>query len=269
MKADTLPPATSSHPQRRVWRIAGISAAVLFLVFGAVLFWLFSIAYSALPEIDGTVAVAGLSAPVSVTRDGHGVPTIDANTTDDLFFAQGYVTAEDRLFQIVLMRRAATGELSEIVGDAALKHDRQQRILGIRATAEKGAPAATPEERQHFGAYARGVNAYIKSHRDRLPLEFRVLRYSTQPWTLEDSLAIGYQMVETLSTSPKAALNREKILARIGPELTADLYVNTSWRDHPPTMAAPASHAAPTRHVPEKTMGAVASSVVPELLQPW
>ena len=82
---------------------------------------------------------------------------------------------QDRLFQMDLMRRAATGDLSEIVGEVALKHDRQQRILGIKATAEKGAQAATPEERQHFGAYARGVNAFIKSHRDRLPLEFRDL----------------------------------------------------------------------------------------------
>jgi penicillin G amidase len=270
MKADTLPPATFSHPRRRVWRIAGISLLVLFLVFGVLLFWLFTIAYSALPEIDGTVAVAGLSGPVSVTRDGHGVPTIDANTIDDLFFAQGYVTAEDRLFQMDLMRRAATGDLAEIFGGVALKHDRQQRILGIKAAAEKGALAITPEDRQHFGAYASGVNAYIKSHHDRLPLEFRVLRYSPRPWTLADSLAIGYQMVETLSISPKASLNREKILAKIGPELTADLYVNTSWRDHPPTMAPPTSRGAPARHKPEKALGAVASSApVPELLQPW
>jgi penicillin G amidase len=270
MKADTLSPVKSSHQRVRVWRIAGISVLVSFLIVAGLFIWLFSIAYSALPEIDGTVAVAGLSGPVRVARDGHGVPTIDANTMDDLFFAQGYVTAEDRLFQMDLMRRAATGELSEIVGEVALKHDRQQRILGIRAAAEKWALVSTPEDGQHFEAYARGVNAYIKSHRDRLPLEFRVLRYSPQPWTLKDSLAIEYQMVETLSTSPKAALNRERILAKIGPELTADLYVNTSWRDHPPTMAPPTSHGAPVRHVPEKTVGAVASSEpVPKLLQPW
>jgi len=146
------------------------------VITAAALAWFFSIARSALPEIDGTLAVRGLSAPVSITRDSHGVPTIEAATLDDLFFAQGYVTAQDRLFQMDLMRRAAAGELSEVVGDVALRHDRQQRILGIRAEAEKGLQAATPENRQQFGDYARGVNAYLESHRDRLPLEFRILR---------------------------------------------------------------------------------------------
>ena len=142
------------------------------------LLWLFSIARSALPNIDGTVAVAGLSAPVSVARDGHGVPTIDAVTIDDLFFAQGYVTAQDRLFQMDLLRRAAEGDLAEIVGDVAVKHDRQQRVLGIRATADKDALNATPDDRQRFEAYSRGINAYINSHRNRLPLEFRIFTRS-------------------------------------------------------------------------------------------
>jgi len=215
------------------------------MITAAAVAWFFTIARSALPEIDGTLAVRGLSAPVSVTRDTHGVPTIEAATLDDLFFAQGYVTAQDRLFQMDLMRRAAAGELSEIVGDVALQHDRQQRILGISATAEKGLQTATPEDRQQFGAYARGVNAYIESHHDRLPLEFRVLRYSPRPWSIQDSLTIAYQMVETLSASPSAALTREKVLAKLGPELTADLYVNTSWRDHLPTAPAPAWEGAP------------------------
>src|SRR5207302_10767079 len=141
---------------------------------------------------------------VSITRDAHGVATIEAATLTDLFFAQGYVTAQDRLFQMDLLRRAAGGELSEIVGEAALKHDCQQRILGLRAAAEKGYQTATAEDHEQFDAYARGVNAYIRSHRDRLPLEFRVLRYSPRPWHPEDSLMIANQMIETLSTSPTA-----------------------------------------------------------------
>jgi penicillin amidase len=220
------------------WILTAVLGAGLAILTGLAL-WLFANARSALPEIDGTAGVAGLGAPVAVTRDGHGVPTIDAPTLETLFFAQGYVTAQDRLFQMDLMRRAAKGELAEIAGPAALNHDRQQRILGIRAMAEKGVQTATREDRQQFAAYRRGVNAYIESHRDRLPLEFRILRYSPKPWKEEDSLAIAYQMVETLSTSPKAALTREKILARLGPELTGDLYVNTSLRDHPPTQIAP------------------------------
>lgn len=268
MNARTLPPPTSSRPRTRAWRIAGIFIVILICIIAVLLLWLLSIARSALPTIDGAIAVAGLSAPVSVTRDGHGVPTIDALNTGDLFFAQGYVTAQDRLFQMDLLRRATEGDLSEIVGGVAVKHDRQQRILGIRAAAEKGALALTAEDREQLGAYARGVNAFIQSHTDQLPLEFRILRYSPRPWTPIDSLAIGYQMVETLSTSPKSALTREKILAKLGPQLTADLYVNTSWRDHPPTMPMPRLNNTPSVK-PERVSGAVASDEIPDLLRPW
>ena len=268
MNAGTYAPLTSSRSRSRRWKIAGILVLVLICMVAALLLWLLSIATSALPKIDGTVAVTGLSAPVSVSRDAHGVPTIDALTSDDLFFAQGYVTAQDRLFQMDLLRRAAEGELAEIVGEVAVKHDRQQRILGIRATAEKDAVNITPEDRQRFEAYSRGVNAYINSHRNHLPVEFRILRYSPRQWSLQDSLAIAYQMVETLSISPKAALAREKILARLGPELTADLYVNSSWRDHPPSMPLRQVNTAPGVQ-PERIPGAVASEEVPELLRPW
>ena len=246
----------------------GVFIAILICIVAAVLLWLFSMARSALPNIDGTVAVAGLSAPVSVTRDARGVPAIDALTNDDLFFAQGYVTAQDRLFQMDLLRRASEGDLAEIVGEVAVKHDRQQRILGIRAAAEKGMAAITPEDREHSLAYARGVNAFIQSSAGHLPLEFRILHYSPRPWTPVDSLAIGYQMVETLSTSPKSALTREKILAKLGPQLTADLYVNTSWRDHPPTVPIPHLNREPGV-TPERISGAVASDEIPELLRPW
>ena len=269
MNAGTYSSVGSPRRRTKLWRAAALVAVVLFSLIAVVLLWLFSIGHSALPQIDGTIAVEGLSAPVNVTRDVHGVPTIDALTVDDLFFAQGYVTAQDRLFQMDLLRRASKGELAEIVGEVAVKHDRQQRILGIRATAEKAALVATPEDRDRLTAYARGINAYIESHRDHLPLEFRILRYSPAPWTLADSLAVGYQMVETLSTSPKSALTREKILAKLGPQLTADLYVNNSWRDHPPTMPLKNLESAPSQQ-PERSRGAVASSdEAPEFLRPW
>jgi penicillin amidase len=269
MNAGTFSSVGSPRRRTKLWRAAALLAIVLFCLIAIVLLWLFSIAHSALPQIDGTVAVAGLSAPVNVTRDAHGVPTIDALTVNDLFFAQGYVTAQDRLFQMDLLRRASKGELAEIVGEVAVKHDRQQRILGIRATADKAALVVTPEDRDRLTAYARGVNEYIESHRDHLPLEFRILRYSPAPWTLADSLAVAYQMVETLSTSPKSALTREKILAKLGPQLTADLYVNNSWRDHPPTMPLKNLDSAPSEQ-PERSPGAVASSnEAPEFLRPW
>ncbi|HWY59532.1 MAG TPA: penicillin acylase family protein [Terriglobales bacterium] len=196
-------------------------------------------ARSALPQIDGRLRVAGLSAPVTVIRDAHGAPTIDAANFNDLFFAQGYVTAQDRLFQMDGMRRFAAGELAEVFGGVFIEHDRQQRILGLKVVARKTIESLSAADRSHFEAYARGVNAFVEAHRNRLPLEFRILRYSPQPWTPEDSALIGVQMVEDLSTSPRHALGREKILAKLGPELTADLYVNSSWHDRPPTVSRP------------------------------
>ena len=239
MSSKVLVPEKRASATAKIFPILRYAFIVLLLAGVALALWLRSIAHSALPALDGTENVKGLSAPVSVTRDRQGVPTLQAASLTDLFLAQGYVTAQERLFQMDLMRRAADGELSEIIGNAALKHDRQQRILGIRATAEKGVHFLTPEDRQYFEAYARGVNAFIDTHRRRLPLEFRLLHYAPKPWTVQDSVAIAYQMVETLSTNTQAALTREQILAKLGPELTADLFVNSSWRDHPPTVADP------------------------------
>ena len=93
--------------------------------------------------------------------------------------------------------------------------------------ARKALEVSSAQNRSHFEAYARGVNAYIESHRDRLPIEFRILRYSPRPWAPEDSTLIAAQMVKDLNHYPyRDALEREKILAKLGPELTADLYVN-------------------------------------------
>jgi penicillin amidase len=195
------------------------------------------IARSALPQLDGTLRVKGLSAAVKVTRDSHGVPAIEAASLEDLFFAQGYVTAQDRLWQMDVMRRFAAGELSEILGEDTLKIDREQRILGLRGAAKKSLGMANLRDRSYVDAYARGVNAFIDAHGDSLPIEFRILKYRPKPWQAEDSIVIANQMVKDLNYySLPDALAREKILAKLGPELTADLYVNRSWHDRPPTV---------------------------------
>jgi len=237
--ATTSTPVSATPSHSRHFRLVVYSFLVVFVMLALVGGWLYSVARSALPQLDGTLKVSGLSAAVTVTRDAHGAPTIEAANFDDLFFAQGYVTAEDRLFQMDGMRRYAAGELAEVLGNDYLEHDRQQRILGLRTVARKSMQMALAEDRAHFEAYSRGVNAYIESHRNRLPVEFRILRYVPQPWTPEDSAVIAAQMVEDLSNSPRHALLREKILKKLGPELTADLYVNSSWRDRPPTMSKP------------------------------
>jgi len=227
---------TAQRTRSSRWRRAAAwVAALLFLSLAGVAGGALYLAHSSLPQLDGTIHVAGLSAPVTVVRDAQGVPHIDATTLEDLFFAQGYVAAQDRLWQMDMARRYASGELAEILGESVLPHDREQRILQIRDTAERAAAAMGPVERSHFESYARGVNALIAAQQDRLPIEFRVLRYSPRPWTATDSVLIGANMSKLLNHHLFAMeLTREKILARLGPELTADLYPSSSWRDRPP-----------------------------------
>jgi penicillin amidase len=234
----SLPEIPRSNARRRnpALRIVYYAVCVLLGALIAAIWWLFWFAHSALPQLDGSVAVPGISSKVRVERDGHGVPTIEAATLEDLFFAQGYVTAQDRLWQMDILRRAAAGELSEVIGEATVKIDREERILGLRLAADAAEKNISARDRVFFDAYARGVNAFIATHRDRLSLEFRLLKYAPRPWTVNDSLLVGARLVQDLNHYSYArALEREKVLAKLGPELTADLYVNSSWRDRPPT----------------------------------
>ncbi len=210
---------------------------ILILLIVGVVAYAYITARAALPQLDGNLSVRGLSAPVKVTRDGHGVPSIEAASLEDLFLAQGYVTAQDRLWQMDVMRRFGAGELSEILGEDTLKIDREHRILGLRAAAKKSLGTASPRDRSYFDAYARGVNTFIEDHRKSLPIEFHILKYQPKPWQAEDSIVIANQMVKDLNFYTFGdSLAREKILAKLGPELTADLYVNRSWHDRPPTV---------------------------------
>jgi len=231
-------PTLVSAPRRHAYRVVRSSLgilAVLILLTAGFFTWFTLAARGALPKLDGELSVAGLAAPVSVLRDAHGVPHISASSLEDLFFAQGYVTAQDRLWQMDMTRRYASGRLSEILGSKYVKVDVQQRTLLMPLVAERAAAALESRDRGYLEAYARGVNAFIQANRNHLPIEFRVLQYSPQPWTVVDSMLVGAGMSEMLNLDQlENVLEREKIMARIGPELAADLYPNSSFRDHPP-----------------------------------
>lgn len=215
-----------------------VMVALVAVVFGGA-WWLKHAMRDSLPQLDGQARISGLSAAVLVRRDQHGVPHIEAATLDDLFEAQGYVTAQDRLWQMDMARRLAAGELAEVLGKSMVDHDRMQRVLQMRATAERMAASLSDRDRRYFEDYARGVNAYIDSHRDHLPAEFRLLMYEPKPWQPVDSILIGLNMVQILDEHWPDKLDREKVQERIGPILAADLYPTGSWRDHPPTVALP------------------------------
>ena len=231
LAASVVRPAKSRLAFRSV-----IAVLVLLLVaFLGFDFWFYRAARGSMPQRDGTIHLAGLAAPVTVTYDRLGVPNIVASNLPDLFFAQGYITAQDRLWQMDMTRRFASGDLAVILGREYLKYDREQRILGLRQVAAKVAASIDPQTRVQGEAYAAGVNAYIEQHRKTLPLEFQFLGYFPHAWTMEDSLLAGLSMTEFLNHGLyKNKLEKEKILAKLGPEMTADLFVNSSWRDHPP-----------------------------------
>ena len=229
-----FPPVRTSNA-RIALRVVIAFLALALIVFLAFDVWFYRAVRAALPQEDGTIQLAGLSQPVMVTRDSLGVPTITAASLDDLFFAQGYVTAQERLWQMDMTRRVASGDLAVILGPDFVSFDRAQRILGLRQVAEKVVATMDPGQRAQFQAYASGVNAYIAQHSKTLPLEFRFLTYAPHVWTVEDSLLVGLSMTEFLNHGYyKEILLKEKALAKLGPELTAELFVNSSWRDHPP-----------------------------------
>jgi len=186
-------------PRVLLWSVGGLLALVLLTAVAGVL-WLRSAATAALPTPDGDLHLAGLSAPVIVHRDAHGVPHIEAATEDDLFVTQGYVTAQDRLWQMDLFRRNANGELAEILGSSMVKHDRAQRVLQFRNTARRIYANQPPADRVRLDAYARGVNLFIAQHQATLPPEFKLLGYRPQPWSGVDSVSIGLTIVQMLDT---------------------------------------------------------------------
>ncbi|HET7871828.1 MAG TPA: penicillin acylase family protein, partial [Terriglobales bacterium] len=190
---------------------------------------------------------------VTVVRDAQGVPHLTAAGLEDLFFAQGYVTAQDRLWQMDMTRRSVAGEMAEILPASSgppapvsrstaaprprltwVDYDKQQRILRLRAVAERVAAQLPDRDRAFFAAYSRGVNAFIERHRNNLPLEFRALSYSPRPWTPVDSIMVGIGMSQILNPQYETEYWREKVGQQLSPELMADLYPGASWRDHAP-----------------------------------
>src|SRR5512146_265053 len=133
MVTPTLYPARARRRFRTVLTVVGIGVAVAVIAACAGALWFYTAARGALPQLDGTIAVAGLSAPVKVVRDAQGVPHISAANLPDLLFAQGYVTAQDRLWQMDLLRRNGAGEMAEVFGPSLLQHDQQELILGPRS----------------------------------------------------------------------------------------------------------------------------------------
>lgn len=202
-------------------------------------------AYRAVPALEGTVALAGLGAPTTVTRDSRGVPWIEADTAADAYAALGYVHAQDRLFQMEMMRRAGAGRLAEILGPLGVGSDKFMRTLGLYRLSEAAVARVSPATREALEAYARGVNAFI-AH-GPLPLEFKLLVFAPEPWRPADSLVWQKLMGLQLSGNWPAELSRAAVVAKLGAERAAELYPDSAAGSPVSLAALPGTAAAKLR----------------------
>src|ERR1017187_519464 len=174
------------------------SAIALVLVAAAAIgYWYI---WRPLPQRSGSIEAA-VGAPVSVTFDRLGVPHIRAASQEDALYVQGYVTAQDRLWQMDALRRLDGGDLAEVLGPAGLDSDREARRLRLRRIAEDAYIPLPPDDRAALAAYARGVNGYISTHLGSLPVEFTLLGYQPRPWSVVDSILICLHMFRSLTTT--------------------------------------------------------------------
>ena len=181
------------------------------------------------PNVEGTLSFKGLDEPVEVLRDGNGIPYIFAKSTPDLIRAQGFVTAQSRIFQLEAYRAIALGRLAEAVGEGGLASDREMRTIGLRRNAERHAMLLTPEAREFLGWYAQGMNAYIEGHSGDLPVELRLAGFKARSWSLEDMVMVLHIVNWSQAANYKAELLMQQLIDKLGAEKARDLFpVNTN-----------------------------------------
>src|SRR4051812_26073475 len=192
------------------------TAAILLLIALAAAGGYYYLRHS-LPQVDGTVTVAGISAAVEIVRDADAIPHVIAANKLDALFGLGYVHAQDRLWQMEFQRRIGHGRLSEIFGSAAMPQDRFLRTIGFGRAARAAWERLPSDTRDQIDVYLQGVNAFIASHHGRqLPPEFTLLRYEPEPFTGPDVLVWVKMMAWDLSANYSFEMMRHDIAARVG-----------------------------------------------------
>ncbi|MBI4789572.1 MAG: penicillin acylase family protein [Chloroflexi bacterium] len=198
---------------KRILLIVLVIVVVLVVVGAGGGYWFVT---KGLPQISGTLRVAGLKSKVEIVRDPMGVPHIYADNADDLFFAQGYAQAQDRLWQMEYNRRIGHGTLSDMFGAATIKQDRFLRTMGLGRAARADYAAMSADERRPLQMFANGVNAFIATHQDNLPIEFTILGLKPAPWEPVDTVAWGKVMAFNLSSNYDGELLRANLVEKLG-----------------------------------------------------
>jgi penicillin amidase len=209
---------------RRLWKIARW-ILVIVLLLGVLLFaGIYLYLHRSLPEVSGTIKLAGPGAPIEIIRDKDGIPHIYAQSQPDAFFGLGYVHAQDRLWQMEFQRRVGQGRLSELIGEPTVSTDRFIRILGVYRAAQSAWQRLPLDERRTIEAYVNGVNAFIGTHQgSRLPPEFTVFGAQPEPWSGPDVLVWAKMMAFNLGGTFQIKLLRLELARIIGAERAAQL----------------------------------------------
>jgi penicillin amidase len=200
-----------------------VVAALVVLAVGAIA----AIFYRAMPDYSGAASLPGLTGEVRVYRDAHGVPHIFAPSMNDAARALGYVHASERLYQMEIQRRAGQGRLAEIAGADLIGVDRFIRTLGFYRLAQSSFAALRPETQAYLQAYADGVNAFLSTHKGRLPPEFLILGDNPEPWSPADSIVWGKLMSLQLSQNYAIEEDRAQLAQKMPPDMARLLYPGT------------------------------------------
>jgi len=196
---------------------------VLILALVIAVVWITNLIRQSLPHLDGEIVVAGLENPVEVTRDNYGIPHIRAQSELDLYYALGFVNAQDRLWQLDLFRRLSQGRLAEIFGPTVIPLDYRHRVLGFQRLGEKLYAQAEENSKAICRAYADGINHCIKMSPGRLPIEFRLLRYKPESWSPEDVYAVLMWQQWMVTFNWETELGLTALVQSIGEDDVLDL----------------------------------------------
>lgn len=204
-------------------RALPLIAGLLLLVI-SIPFFLYLLCIRPVPTLDGTEYCAGLEKSVSVKFDTHAIPYIEAFSELDVYQAQGFVTARERMFQMDMLRRSARGELAEVYGIESLESDRLMRTLGLGKLAQAEWNHLSLPAKEVLEAYAKGVNAYLRSSADKLPLEFSLLGYKPNTWRAQDTLAVMKYNAYRMDESWRLDDFRQRVQNRVGEKLATELF---------------------------------------------
>ncbi len=202
-----------------------ILGVVVVLVLVVIVF-AYSFLKSTLPDYEGELVAPELKDKVEIIRDSYGMPHIYAQNDEDLYFAFGFCTAQDRLFQMEMIRRASKGRLSEVLGEKLVHFDTLFRTITATKSMEDSYAELSPELKVAIESFVKGINYYQENRKGRLPFEFTLLGYEPEPWKPVDIIGFYYYMSWDQNYPIKSELTHAAISERVGAEMANEIYID-------------------------------------------